>query len=159
MVSDGRRARTFPSLRLIYFIFITMREIVHIQAGQCGNQIGAKVSFRWISGVQRVLRRVRRPAAPGPVVPQDPRRLPPTRIIYRLRLGLPPQIVPKVDCVTVKCPIEPAGLCCVFPCAPSAPAVRYLGPGPASRDRTCHLSGISGSNPVFFCARSAVRGC
>ena len=23
----------------------TMREIVHIQAGQCGNQIGAKVSF------------------------------------------------------------------------------------------------------------------
>lgn len=22
-----------------------MREIVHIQAGQCGNQIGAKVSF------------------------------------------------------------------------------------------------------------------
>lgn len=25
-----------------------MREIVHIQAGQCGNQIGAKVS-NWIS--------------------------------------------------------------------------------------------------------------
>lgn len=24
-----------------------MREIVHIQAGQCGNQIGAKVSFRF----------------------------------------------------------------------------------------------------------------
>jgi len=23
-----------------------MREIVHIQAGQCGNQIGAKVSMR-----------------------------------------------------------------------------------------------------------------
>lgn len=22
-----------------------MREIVHLQAGQCGNQIGAKVSF------------------------------------------------------------------------------------------------------------------
>lgn len=24
-----------------------MREIVHIQAGQCGNQIGAKVHFFW----------------------------------------------------------------------------------------------------------------
>ena len=24
--------------------FFTMREIVHLQAGQCGNQIGAKVS-------------------------------------------------------------------------------------------------------------------
>jgi len=23
-----------------------MREIVHLQAGQCGNQIGAKVSFQ-----------------------------------------------------------------------------------------------------------------
>lgn len=23
-----------------------MREIVHLQAGQCGNQIGAKVSFK-----------------------------------------------------------------------------------------------------------------
>ena len=25
---------------------LTMREIVHLQAGQCGNQIGAKVRFR-----------------------------------------------------------------------------------------------------------------
>lgn len=25
-----------------------MREIVHIQAGQCGNQIGAKVSFTFV---------------------------------------------------------------------------------------------------------------
>ena len=25
-----------------------MREIVHIQAGQCGNQIGAKVGWSWI---------------------------------------------------------------------------------------------------------------
>lgn len=25
-----------------------MREIVHLQAGQCGNQIGAKVSFGFI---------------------------------------------------------------------------------------------------------------
>lgn len=25
-----------------------MREIVHIQAGQCGNQIGAKVRREWI---------------------------------------------------------------------------------------------------------------
>lgn len=24
-----------------------MREIVHLQAGQCGNQIGAKVSYYW----------------------------------------------------------------------------------------------------------------
>uniref|UniRef100_A0A8C9WL50 Tubulin/FtsZ GTPase domain-containing protein n=1 Tax=Scleropages formosus TaxID=113540 RepID=A0A8C9WL50_SCLFO len=24
-----------------------MREIVHLQAGQCGNQIGAKVLFLW----------------------------------------------------------------------------------------------------------------
>ena len=24
---------------------LTMREIVHLQAGQCGNQIGSKVSF------------------------------------------------------------------------------------------------------------------
>lgn len=24
-----------------------MREIVHLQAGQCGNQIGAKVSFEY----------------------------------------------------------------------------------------------------------------
>lgn len=33
--------------------FVTMREIVHIQAGQCGNQIGAKVrtvfqSTKWV---------------------------------------------------------------------------------------------------------------
>ena len=27
-------------------IFVTMREIVHLQVGQCGNQIGAKVSFK-----------------------------------------------------------------------------------------------------------------
>ena len=27
-----------------------MREIVHIQAGQCGNQIGAKVSAKIVSG-------------------------------------------------------------------------------------------------------------
>ena len=27
-----------------------MREIVHIQAGQCGNQIGAKVGWDWIRG-------------------------------------------------------------------------------------------------------------
>ena len=26
-----------------------MREIVHIQAGQCGNQIGAKVSYSFVS--------------------------------------------------------------------------------------------------------------
>lgn len=26
-----------------------MREIVHLQAGQCGNQIGAKVSFYYTS--------------------------------------------------------------------------------------------------------------
>lgn len=30
-----------------------MREIVHIQAGQCGNQIGAKVSeIYWKSGMK-----------------------------------------------------------------------------------------------------------
>jgi len=29
-----------------------MREIVHIQAGQCGNQIGAKVNIKLLSGVR-----------------------------------------------------------------------------------------------------------
>jgi len=28
-----------------------MREIVHIQAGQCGNQIGAKVRYRVLSSL------------------------------------------------------------------------------------------------------------
>ena len=28
------------------YILIKMREIVHIQAGQCGNQIGAKVKYK-----------------------------------------------------------------------------------------------------------------
>jgi len=28
-----------------YIFYARMREIVHIQAGQCGNQIGAKVGF------------------------------------------------------------------------------------------------------------------
>lgn len=27
----------------VYFSAVKMREIVHLQAGQCGNQIGAKV--------------------------------------------------------------------------------------------------------------------
>lgn len=34
---------------LTWFIYVnrfTMREIVHLQAGQCGNQIGAKVSYK-----------------------------------------------------------------------------------------------------------------
>lgn len=30
-------------LLVFYLSYTTMREIVHIQAGQCGNQIGAKV--------------------------------------------------------------------------------------------------------------------
>lgn len=29
-----------------------MREIVHIQAGQCGNQIGAKVSVNFVFFIQ-----------------------------------------------------------------------------------------------------------
>lgn len=31
-----------------------MREIVHIQAGQCGNQIGAKVGFNSFKEMQKV---------------------------------------------------------------------------------------------------------
>ena len=36
----------FGSFLLVSFSFVfgIMREIVHLQAGQCGNQIGAKVS-------------------------------------------------------------------------------------------------------------------
>jgi len=29
-----------------------MREIVHLQAGQCGNQIGAKVCFKLLNNCQ-----------------------------------------------------------------------------------------------------------
>ena len=35
----------FFSLRVSLFSAERMREIVHLQAGQCGNQIGAKVSY------------------------------------------------------------------------------------------------------------------
>lgn len=33
-----------------------MREIVHIQAGQCGNQIGSKVSFAFLKNYYSICR-------------------------------------------------------------------------------------------------------
>lgn len=41
--AGSRRAHSFEGQRLHRSAAGTMREIVHIQAGQCGNQIGAKV--------------------------------------------------------------------------------------------------------------------
>ena len=43
--------------RLCSILSTTMREIVHVQAGQCGNQIGAKFweIIRYFVGVRLVL--------------------------------------------------------------------------------------------------------
>ena len=43
--TDSRRVYVYPAK-----LTAIMREIVHMQAGQCGNQIGAKVSG-WVAWV------------------------------------------------------------------------------------------------------------
>lgn len=48
----------FYFLILSYFVCLKMREIVHLQAGQCGNQIGAKVCGAVTCLTQQVERQI-----------------------------------------------------------------------------------------------------
>ena len=45
-VSSVRRGREVFCVESVNYSAVKMREIVHLQAGQCGNQIGAKVITR-----------------------------------------------------------------------------------------------------------------
>ena len=57
LIQAKRKKKLRSRLNSLHATF-NMREIVHIQAGQCGNQIGAKVSqstvYLWVNDVLEV---------------------------------------------------------------------------------------------------------
>ena len=56
---SSQQQQEFPnsSFKVFETQIVKMREIVHIQAGQCGNQIGAKVSRHFVVFQRPIFRR------------------------------------------------------------------------------------------------------